>query len=235
MKRIARKLIPLLALAAFVFAPRACQARTPSSTSRPSFPLLGCGTAVTSLQSEGSASAGAIPLGLAMADFTGDGNPDLATVELDRLNPSSAQYLIEIRLTEGGRQSLMLSAPVGDLLVTPQDVTGDGTLDLVVHTSQSSAPIAIFVNDGCGHFSEASKSAALVQVREDAPSEFHLRTDRPYVGGSVIASGSYTVQCHSESLDHPQVQKSVLPCGRCGSAFHSFLAFGSNRAPPAVA
>jgi hypothetical protein len=95
----------------------------------------------------------AVPLGLAMADFTGDSHPDLATVGFDRLDSKNAYYVIEITLSEGGRQSLVFAAPPGGLLLTPKDVTGDGNVDLVVRSAVSRLPIAVFLNDGCGHFS----------------------------------------------------------------------------------
>ena len=50
-------------------------------------------------------------MGLAMADFTGDTHPDLATVQLERFDSPSARYSIEIRLSEGGRQSLGALTP----------------------------------------------------------------------------------------------------------------------------
>src|SRR5581483_4604120 len=54
-------------------------------------------------------------VGLTMADFTGDTHPDLATVELDRVDSSNALYSIQIRLTEGRSQTLTFTAPFGGL------------------------------------------------------------------------------------------------------------------------
>ena len=47
-----------------------------------------------------------LDFGFAMADFTGDTHPDLATVELNRFDSANAKYVIEIRLSEGGHQFL---------------------------------------------------------------------------------------------------------------------------------
>jgi hypothetical protein len=232
MNSTARTIISLCALAICASIPQVCNARAASSTT----PLIACGSETTVWSDGPSSSLGAVPLGLAIADFTGDGNPDLATVELDRLNPSSARYSIEIRLTEGGHQSLAVRAHVPGLLVTAEDVTGDGNLDLVVHAAHSSVPVAIFLNDGCGHFSEASEPAAFPNVRKDLTSEFHLAAERPYVAGAVIALGSSIVRCHrEESLRYPEEQNASFLSEHHRARSHSFLNFGSNRAPPLAA
>jgi hypothetical protein len=116
------------------------------------FPISPDGTAGAVLTTGTFAPPMAPALGLTMADFTGDTHPDLATVELEKLDSSSALYWIEIRLTEGGHQVLKLRAPFGGLLITPKDVTGDGNLDLIVRSAKSRAPVALFLNDGSGHF-----------------------------------------------------------------------------------
>lgn len=170
-----------------------------------------------------------------MADFTGDSHPDLATVELDGLDSSSATYSIEIRLTEGGRQYLTLTAPFGSLHITPKDVTGDGTLDLVVRAGESHVPVAVFLNDGCGHFSEAAEPAAFAQALREVPSESSLTARQLYFGTIVVSVKSHTVDCQSESLRNPQEKNVSRFTASYGAPSHSFFSFGSNRAPPTVA
>jgi hypothetical protein len=115
-------------------------------------PVYGC-TVATEPSGDGAAHGNSgIPLGTALADFTGDHNPDVATLELQQLNASAAYYRLEIHLSEGGSQSLAVRGPSGRLLVTPMDVTGDGTLDLVIQAAETGVPVAVFLNDGCGHF-----------------------------------------------------------------------------------
>jgi hypothetical protein len=169
-----------------------------------------------------------------MADFTGDRHPDLATLELDGLDSSSATYSIEIRLTEGGRQYLKLTAPFGGLRITPKDVTGDGTLDLVVRAARSHVPVAVFLNDGCGHFSEAAEPADFAQALREVPSESSLTARQLYFGALVISVKSHTVECQVESLRNPQEQNRPGFTAGYRAPSHSFFSFGSNRAPPPV-
>ena len=173
-------------------------------------------------------------LGLAMADFTGDTHPDLATVEMDWSSFSSPHYWIEIQLTEGGRQLLSLTAPFGGLLITPRDVTGDGNLDLVVRSAKSYAPVAVFLNDGSGHYSRAD-IAAFANALHDGPSQFRFTTQQTYLGVNLACLGCYTAECPTGSRRYCREQKSSLLSSHYRSVSQPFLTFGANRAPPSLA
>jgi len=169
-----------------------------------------------------------------MADFTGDTHPDLATVELEKLDPSSARYWIEIRLTEGDHQILKLRAPFGGLFITPKDVTGDGNVDLVIRSAKSRSAVALFLNDGKGHFLKAD-IASFTDALRDGPSEFAFTTQETYLGTNLACLESYTAGCSSVPLAHLQEQKSALLLPDCRAASQRFLSFGANRAPPPLA
>ena len=194
-------------------------------------PPFGCGAAATIWTSDVPATPNAIPLGLAVADFTGDSNPDIATIELDRFDRSSAQYLVEIQLTEGGHQSLRLTAPPGGLFITPKDVTGDGTLDLVVRAVGFQLPVAVFINDGCGHFSAREPSRFANAIR-DVPTKSDVTSIPFFLGTPTVGQGSYTIACR-DSLQRPlQLRRDSLFAG-CDFALTRFdSSSGSNRAPP---
>jgi hypothetical protein len=173
-------------------------------------------------------------LGLAVADFTGDSHPDLATVKLNGLDSPRAQYLIEVRLSEGGSQSLRLVGPFGGLLITPRDLTGDGNVDLVVRSARSHWPVAVFLNDGHGHFSPAAPSL-FAQGLRDIPDTLQSATEQTYPRATLVPPESYTLACEKTSIRDPKLQDGVLSFANVGAPIHLFLPFGSNRAPPAVA
>jgi hypothetical protein len=197
--------------------------------------VLGCESEAAGARDRTLEARDAVIVGLAIADFTGDSNPDLATIELDRLDSSNAQYSIQIRLTEGGRQSLTVTGPFGGLLVTPKDVTGDGTLDLVVRSASSRRPIAIFINDGCGHFFRAPEPFAFAPALQGASSSASLATEQIDFGATVVYSESYAARCERGCLWSPQARKGSPFLASYGAPLHSLLRFGLNRAPPAVA
>jgi hypothetical protein len=172
----------------------------------------------------------AIPLGLAIADFTGDSHPDLAAVGFDRVDASNGYYVIEIALSEGGRQSLTFAAPPGGLLLTPKDVTGNGTLDLVVRSAVSRLPVAVFFNDGCGHFSPRS-SAVTVKIQNlFSGSEL---TDKQNIHIVAVAFAGKKAPIHEDlSSDPTESQQRSTP----KAIIVKRSSFGSrrppNRAPP---
>jgi hypothetical protein len=173
-------------------------------------------------------------LGFTMADFTGDTHPDLATVELNGFNSINAQYLIDVRLSEGGGQLLRLTAPVGGLLVTATDVTGDGNLDLVARTARSGAPVTVFLNDGHGHFTAAEPSA-FANVRPETSPEQRFATEHFYFSATLVSPRSSTISSQTGATRNPDAQQvSLVPADR-GVAPHPFLPFGLDRAPPAAA
>ena len=200
----------------------------------PTVQLFGCSVSNDPSPPDFSVPPGAVPLGLAMADFTGDSHPDLATLELDRLDSSRAHYVIEIQLTEGGRQSLKLTAPARSLILMPVDVTGDGTLDLVVRSAGSKVPVAVFLNDGCGHFS-VNESARFSTAIRDVPngpglSASHLRFD-----SAAISRGPYAADFQGQLRCTPRDPGRSHSLAYDGALARLFLPLRSDRAPPAAA
>lgn len=176
-----------------------------------------------------------LSMGFAMADFTGDTHPDSATVEFNGFDSARAQYVVEIRLSEGGYQFLPLTAPFGGLLITPKDVTGDGNLDLIVRDAKSQVPVAVFLNDGSGHFSPAAEPGSFVRALPEAPSGFRFTTERMRFDSMFVSPTSCAAEHQSGSASKPQAKDaSILPVNN-GAPSHSAPLFGLNRAPPSVA
>jgi hypothetical protein len=88
----------------------------------------------------------------AIADFDGDSQPDLATVQVGETGGSETRYWIRFRLSTGSPQAIGVRAPAGGLEIAPRDVNGDNFLDLVVTTAGLKRPVAVLLNDGYGNF-----------------------------------------------------------------------------------
>lgn len=93
-------------------------------------------------------------LPFAVADFDGDHQPDLASVQTGALGTSSGNYLVRFRLSTLGRRYIRVTAPKGGLLVEARDVNGDQLPDLVFASAWLDKPVAILLNDGNGNFSQ---------------------------------------------------------------------------------
>lgn len=171
--------------------------------------------------------------GVAVADFTGDGNPDLATVVPDRLQPRAAQYVVEVQLSEGGHQFLRVTAPFGGLRIAAKDLTGNGNLDLVVHVGRSPVPAAVLLNDGHGHFSPVEPSA-FARVAGDGVPRPQLSAKHFSFGATPIFSESHSVGLRSASDRNPPVPPSSLALANQQILVASNLFVGVGRAPPSA-
>jgi hypothetical protein len=237
--------IAAVVVLAGVLVPHACFARgafddaegssAQGGTSHSSFIVASsasqCATDALRLAEDTSASFRSVPLSLAMADFTGDRHPDLATVGFDRIDASTGYYAIEIALSEGARQTLQFVAPAGGIFVTAKDVTGDGTLDLVVRAAISRLPVAIFINDGCGHFSLA-KPANPDHTNRDAGARSLLPSaslqHAPAVAG---LSSRHAARENRSRFPAPTLRARASTA--FGVRFYSFsIAYKPSRSPP---
>jgi hypothetical protein len=108
------------------------------------------------------AAAAPVSLGqqLAISDFDGDLQPDLAIVQAGTTDSGSTDYWIQLQLSAVGRESIRIVAPAGGLLIEARDVNGDHAVDLILTTSFRQ-PVAVFLNDGHGSFSRVAPSVFL--------------------------------------------------------------------------
>jgi hypothetical protein len=210
------------------------QVSASSATQDRRVPVYRCSVSSDPSPADFSVPAGAVPLGLAMADFTGDSHPDLATLKIDRLDSSRAYYVIEIQLTEGGRQSLKLTAPPRSLVLTPVDVTGDGTLDLVVHGVGSNVPVAVFLNDGCGHFS-AKEPARYTPAIQEIPAGADYSSMRVRFDSAAVGRGASATDSQGQAVYSRQGPRHRCFLAWEGAPAERFLPLRTDRAPPATA
>jgi hypothetical protein len=188
----------------------------------------------TSPQSAGTSSAG-VNSPFAIADFDGDRKPDLATVEVERIDSSSnIRYSIRFQLSAGVAQAIGVTAPAGGLHIVARDVNGDNALDLLISTAWLHQPVAVLLNDGHGNFT-LSDPAAFRGVIWDPESSWTLARVEIRDAVAAILSRSFSGDCwQSEDVSLPR-QLPGLPASLVShppvlSVVFSIL----GRAPPAV-
>ncbi|HKW49493.1 MAG TPA: VCBS repeat-containing protein, partial [Gemmatimonadaceae bacterium] len=100
-----------------------------------------------------------IGAGVAIGDVDGDGLPDLFFASLER---PAALYHNDgnFRFTDMTARSGLHLDGLATLSAAFADVNGDGNLDLVVGTL--GGPLELWLGDGHGHFTDATKESGLV-------------------------------------------------------------------------
>lgn len=167
----------------------------------------------------------------AIADFDGDLHPDLASVETGRTGPASTDYWIQLRLSASVLQSIRLVAPTGGLLIEALDVNGDHTVDLVVASAWLKHPVAIFLNNGHGSFSQVAPFAFPEAFKR---SNTNWGAVHGYVGGTLgILPKSLTDVWLEEGSTGTIQMQSVAPSAAFPQFVSApFLSPHAGRAPP---
>ena len=88
-----------------------------------------------------------------VADFDGDGHPDLLTARPELTGPGF-RHRIEIRLSAGAGRVVTFAVDGAQpgIQVAARDVNGDHDIDLVFTTAVSHQPVGIWINNGSGSF-----------------------------------------------------------------------------------
>jgi hypothetical protein len=100
----------------------------------------------------------------AIADFDGDQRPDVATLQMVRLNSLDSDYRLSFRLSRGGLQTIGVTGPSGGLALLGRDVNGDCALDLVLVSAWQHRLIAVLLNDGAGNFAAAPPAQFQINI-----------------------------------------------------------------------
>jgi hypothetical protein len=169
---------------------------------------------------------------IAIADFDGDLQPDVATVESGSVAALRASYRIRFELSRGTEQSIGVVAAAGGLQIWPQDVNGDNFPDLMISSKWLHEPVAILLNDGHGNFTVAApgtfpqakwgNETNLAAAGSDEKESVEFDVSRSPAGESAENGGGFQSQPSRELLKFIEAEKA------------RFLAhlFGLERAPP---
>jgi hypothetical protein len=167
----------------------------------------------------------------ALADFDGDLQLDLASVQAGPDNHDKTDYRIQLELSTAGRESIRLVAPSGGLEIEARDVNGDHAIDLVVSTARSGKPVAIFLNDGHGTFSRA-EPASFPGAFGDSKTNWAPAAG---VGANAVGvtpqSGSGISSNERDAL-HDRSPAGFVAASSAGFPLNFFIALHAGRAPP---
>ena len=170
----------------------------------------------------------------AIADFDGDRQPDLATVQAGQGSSWATQYWIAFQLSRGSPQTLGVTAPTGGLQITSRDVNGDSFLDVVVTTEWTNQPVAVLLNDGQGNFTASGPSAFPGAFRTSEKSWICI-TDEIKDAVALFLSRYPTGNCpESSSFSSPRKLIRLLVMWASRNSPSSVVVSFLGRAPPSL-
>ncbi|MGH9667539.1 MAG: FG-GAP repeat domain-containing protein, partial [Bryobacteraceae bacterium] len=96
-----------------------------------------------------------------IADFDGDGRPDVLISTVDRRGAAEYRHRVDLRigLEAEAHSSFQVVGSSRGLNLFARDVDGDHDLDVVITSVFSDAPVGVWINDGDGVFTEGDSSA----------------------------------------------------------------------------
>jgi hypothetical protein len=167
----------------------------------------------------------------AIADFDGDGRPNLAIVQPGSYSSSLSIYRVQVQLGDGGLQSTDLVAPSGGLGIAARDVNGDGIPDLIVSLAWREEPLAVLLNDGHAAFSVVDPSSF---PSASGGSEKTLNGNLPSQTDTVATPPRSPIGDFSGSqyLLHPSPATGSIPRTNSVSFLSALLVSLQGRAPP---
>ena len=167
----------------------------------------------------------------AIADFDGDGRPNLATVQPTWNSSSLSIYRVQVQMGDGGLQSTDFVGPTGGIRIAARDVNGDAIPDLIVSSPWREEPVGVLLNDGRGAFSPVDPTSfpgAFSRSKNTVDGNLTYHKDTVAIP-SQPPVGEFS---ESKYLLHPRPAACSIPVA-CSVAFLSALLVSlPERAPP---
>ena len=170
----------------------------------------------------------------AIADFDGDAQLDIATVQVGQIGASDTRYWIHFRLSSGVRQLIPVTAPLGGLHISSRDVNGDNFVDLVVTTAWHELPVAVLLNDGRGNFTPRDPHSFPAVMAPSPASTVSAGRAGNDIGVALLSRNSPS-RCESLRAIGSQSQDTASPCASvCPPRNLEFVEVLLGRAPPVI-
>ena len=131
-------------------------------------------------------SASASGSGWSLADLDGDRVADLANAGPGLREGSSYVHRVQIDLSRSGTASFDVHGASAAIRLSLRDIDGDHDRDLVIFEPSSGLPVAVWLNDGAGHFTEADLHSYAQAIGKPGP--YSLNT--AYLADGTLAGFS---------------------------------------------
>jgi hypothetical protein len=135
-----------------------------------------------------------------LADFDGDSKIDVVTSRAERLPGHEYSHEVSLELSGSPSTSFTFRDRYANVQLNSRDIDGDHDRDIIIRETGTSEPLAVWLNDGSGHFLEGdlehfraaleehhSPDIELPQIDDDSPFDvWDQRIDPAILAISVI-------------------------------------------------
>lgn len=170
-------------------------------------------------------------LPFAAADLDGDNRPDLAHVETGARVADGVNYQIQLQLSSTVNHAIQVTGPLGGLAIEARDVNGDNAVDLVVSSAYFGRPVAVFLNDGHGSFSQAAPGAFPAAFSSAGAFQPLVSTDLSGAEG-LPPQPRLWIGAQARNLSDARPCAGRVSAARLNFVRNSLSRFHSGRAPP---
>ena len=135
-----------------------------------------------------------------VGDFDGDSQIDVVTSRVERLQGHEYSHEVSLKLSGSPATSFTFRNRYASVQLNSRDIDGDHDRDIIIRETGTLEPLAVWLNDGSGHFLQGdlehfraaleehhSPDIELPQIDDDSPFEVGgQRIDPAALGTSVI-------------------------------------------------
>jgi hypothetical protein len=168
-----------------------------------------------------------------LADFDGDSRIDVVTSRAERLPDHEYSHEVSLMLSGSPSTSFTFRDRYPDVQLNSRDIDGDHARDIIIRETGTSEPLAVWLNDGSGHFLQGdlehfraaleehhSPNIELPQIDDESPFDVgDQRIDLAIMGTSIIRA--------EQEAGTPR-----LEIDSTGAEAHA--SGGRSRAPPSI-
>jgi hypothetical protein len=136
-----------------------------------------------------------------LGDFDGDSHIDVVTSRAERLPGHEYSHEVSLKLSGSASTSFTFRDRYASVQLNSQDIDGDHDRDIIIRDTATSEPLAVWLNDGSGHFLQGdlehfraaleehhSPNIELPQIDDDSPFDVGGQRVDPAVMTSSIVS-----------------------------------------------
>jgi hypothetical protein len=136
-----------------------------------------------------------------LGDFDGDSHIDVVTSRAERLPGHEYSHEVSLQLSGSASTSFTFRDRYPNVELNSRDIDGDHDRDIIIRETATSEPLAVWLNDGSGHFLQGdlehfravleehhSPNIELPQIDEDSPFEVGDQRIDPAIIATLIVS-----------------------------------------------